>query len=271
MLGGTPAQDPLSQVVPGNDDMGGDRDAIVAQIAQLIEHPDPTQKPLWDGSGLPETAAEMLELDMEDLKRKVTLMLSQALGPADAAPDHPVDHPDPDNGAPAELVTTLADIVTAPDDQAELQANLRRLEALRTEPVGGLRGLWMWTVRTLAAGGRTGIESDVTAMFGMWSTKAEPLRAATMQRARQLAAKERTRLDNPAILLATNPDKVTGTLVDLLTRAKLERAGRSANGPMQKLTRLRANGPDFDLGGLLREVEQTAMDAAEASADGAVS
>ena len=46
MLGGTPAQDPLSQVVPGNDDMGGDRDAIVAQIAQLIEHPDPTQKPL---------------------------------------------------------------------------------------------------------------------------------------------------------------------------------------------------------------------------------
>ena len=50
MLGGTPAQDPLSQVVPGNDDMGGDRDAIVAQIAQLIEHPDPTQKPLWDGS-----------------------------------------------------------------------------------------------------------------------------------------------------------------------------------------------------------------------------
>merc|ERR1711969_248450 len=121
--------------------MGGDRDAIVAQIAQLIEHPDPTQKPLWDGSGLPETAAEMLELDMEDLKRKVTLMLSQALGPADAAPDHPVDHPDPDNGTPAELVTTLADIVTAPDDQAELQANLRRLEALRTEPVGGLRGL----------------------------------------------------------------------------------------------------------------------------------
>ena len=82
MLGGTPAQDPLSQVVPGNDDMGGDRDAIVAQIAQLIEHPDPTQKPLWDGSGLPETAAEMQELDMEDLKRKVTLMLSQALGPA---------------------------------------------------------------------------------------------------------------------------------------------------------------------------------------------
>ena len=70
MLGGTPAQDPLSQVVPGNDDMGGDRDAIVAQIAQLIEHPDPTQKPLWDGSGLPETAAEMQELDMEDLARK---------------------------------------------------------------------------------------------------------------------------------------------------------------------------------------------------------
>ena len=49
-------------------------------------------------------------------------MLSQALGPADAAPDHPVDHPDPDNGTPAELVTTLADIVIAPDDQAELQA-----------------------------------------------------------------------------------------------------------------------------------------------------
>ena len=86
----------------------------------------------------------------------------------------------------------------------------------------------MWTVRTLAAGGRTDIESDVTAMFGMWSTKAEPLRTATMQRARQLAAKERTQLDNPAILLATNPDKVTGTLVDLLTRAKLERAGRAA-------------------------------------------
>ena len=141
MLGETPAQDPLSQVVPGNDDMGGDRDAIVAQIAQLIEHPDPTQKPLWDGSGLPETAAEMLELDMEDLKRKVTLMLSQALGPADAAPDHPVDHPDPGDGAPAELVTTLADIVIAPGDEAELQANLRRLEALRTEPVGGMRGL----------------------------------------------------------------------------------------------------------------------------------
>ena len=121
MLGGTPAQDPLSQVVPGKVDMGDDYDAIVVQMTQLMEHSDPAQKPPWDGSGLPETAAEMQELDMEDLKRKVTLMLSQALGPADAAPDHPVDHPDPDDGAPAELVTTLADIVIAPGDQVELQ------------------------------------------------------------------------------------------------------------------------------------------------------
>ena len=86
MLGGTPAQDPLSQVVPGKVDMGDDYDAIVVQMTQLMEHSDPAQKPPWDGSGLPETAAEMQELDMEDLKRKVTLMLSQALGPADAAP-----------------------------------------------------------------------------------------------------------------------------------------------------------------------------------------
>ena len=50
-----------------------------------------------------------------------------------------------------------------------------------------MRGLWMWTVRTLAAGDRTDIESDITAMLGMWSTKAEPLRAATMQQARQRA------------------------------------------------------------------------------------
>ena len=150
MPGETPAQDPLSQVVPGKEDMGDDYDAIVVQMTQLMEHSDPAQKPPWDGSGLPETVAEMQALDAEDLKRKVTLMLSQALGPADAAPDHPVDHPDPDDGTPAELVTTLADIVIAPGDQAELQANLRRLAALRTEPVGGMRGLWMWTVRTLA-------------------------------------------------------------------------------------------------------------------------
>ena len=65
MLGGTPAQDPLSQVVPGKEDMGDGYDAIVVQMAQLIEHPDPTQKPLWDGSGLPETAAEMQELDTD--------------------------------------------------------------------------------------------------------------------------------------------------------------------------------------------------------------
>ena len=76
MLGGTPAQDPLSQVVPGKVDMGDDYDAIVVQMTQLMEHSDPAQKPPWDGSGLPETAAEMQELDMEDLKRKVTLMLS---------------------------------------------------------------------------------------------------------------------------------------------------------------------------------------------------
>ena len=107
MLGGTPAQDPLSQVVPGKVDMGDDYDAIVVQMTQLMEHSDPAQKPPWDGSGLPETAAEMQELDMEDLKRKVTLMLSQALGPADAAPPHPVDHPDPEDGTPTELVTTL--------------------------------------------------------------------------------------------------------------------------------------------------------------------
>eukprot|EP01045_Picozoa_sp_COSAG04_P040626 COSAG04_NODE_11961_length_677_cov_0.635579_2_plen_142_part_00 len=141
MLGGTPAQDPLSQVVPGKADMGGDYDAIVVQMAQMIEHPDPAQKPPWDGSGLPETVAEMQELDKGDLKRKVMRMLSQALGPAEAAPNHPVDHPNPDDGTPAELVTALADIVIAPGDQAELQANLRRLEALRTEPVGGMRGL----------------------------------------------------------------------------------------------------------------------------------
>ena len=141
MPGETPAQDPLSQVVPGKEDMGDDYDAIVVQMTQLMEHSDPAQKPPWDGSGLPETVAEMQALDAEDLKHKVTLMLSQALGPADAAPDHPVDHANPDDGTPAELVTTLANIVTAPDDQAELQANLRRLEALRTEPVGGMRGL----------------------------------------------------------------------------------------------------------------------------------
>ena len=55
MLGGTPAQDPLSQVVPGKEDMGDDYDAIVVQMAQLMEYPDPAQKPPWDGSGLPET------------------------------------------------------------------------------------------------------------------------------------------------------------------------------------------------------------------------
>ena len=78
MLGGTPAHDPLSQVIPGKEDMGDDYDAIVVQMTQLIEHSDPAQKPPWDGSGLPETAAEMQELDMEDLKRKVTLMLSRS-------------------------------------------------------------------------------------------------------------------------------------------------------------------------------------------------
>ena len=76
MPGGTPAHDPLSQVVPGKADMGDDYDAIVAQMTQLVEHSDPAQQPPWDGSGLPETAAEMQELDMEDLKRKVTMMLS---------------------------------------------------------------------------------------------------------------------------------------------------------------------------------------------------
>ena len=73
MPGGTPAHDPLSQVVPGKADMGDDYDAIVVQMTQLVEHSDPAQQPPWDGSGLPETAAEMQELDMEDLKRKVTL------------------------------------------------------------------------------------------------------------------------------------------------------------------------------------------------------
>ena len=63
MLGGTPAQDPLSQVVPGKEDMGDDYDAIVVQMTQLMEHSDPAQKPPWDGSGLPETAAEMQELE----------------------------------------------------------------------------------------------------------------------------------------------------------------------------------------------------------------
>ena len=100
--------------------MGDDYDAIVVQMTQLVEHSDPAQRPPWDGSGLPETAAEMQELDMEDLRRKVTLMLSQALGPADAAPDHPVDHPAPGDGAPAELVTTLGRTLqfTLPADDA---------------------------------------------------------------------------------------------------------------------------------------------------------
>ena len=31
-----------------------------------MEHSDPAQQPPWDGSGLPETAAEMQELDMEE-------------------------------------------------------------------------------------------------------------------------------------------------------------------------------------------------------------
>ena len=69
MPGGTPAHDPLSQVVPGKADMGDDYDAIVVQMTQLVEHSDPAQQPPWDGSGLPETVAEMQELDMEDLKR----------------------------------------------------------------------------------------------------------------------------------------------------------------------------------------------------------
>ena len=77
MPGGTPAHDPLSQVVPGKADVGDDYDAIVAQMTQLVEHSDPAQQPPWDGSGLPETAAEMQELDMEDLKRKVTLGCDQ--------------------------------------------------------------------------------------------------------------------------------------------------------------------------------------------------
>ena len=67
MPGETPAQDPLSQVVPGKVDMGDDYDAIVVQMAQLMEHSDPAQKPPWDGSGLPETVAEMQALDAEDL------------------------------------------------------------------------------------------------------------------------------------------------------------------------------------------------------------
>ena len=139
MLGGTPAQDPLSQVVPGKVDMGDDYDAIVVQMTQLMEHSDPAQKPPWDGSGLPETAAEMQELDMEDLKRKVTLMLSQALGPADAAPDHPVDHPDPEDGTPAELVTTLADIVIAPDGHTSSATRYLQPRALTERATGGMR------------------------------------------------------------------------------------------------------------------------------------
>ena len=63
MSGETPAQDPLSQVVPGKEDMGDDYDAIVVQMTQLMEHSDPAQKPPWDGSGLPETVAEMQALD----------------------------------------------------------------------------------------------------------------------------------------------------------------------------------------------------------------
>ena len=74
MPGETPAQDPLSQVVPGKEDMGDDYDAIVVQMTQLMEHSDPAQKPPWDGSGLPETVAEMQALDAEDLKRKVTAL-----------------------------------------------------------------------------------------------------------------------------------------------------------------------------------------------------
>ena len=65
MPGGTPAHDPLSQVVPGKADMGDDYDAIVVQMTQLVEHSDPAQQPPWDGSGLPETAAEMQELGYE--------------------------------------------------------------------------------------------------------------------------------------------------------------------------------------------------------------
>ena len=52
MPGGTPAHDPLSQVVPGKADMGDDYDAIVVQMTQLMEHSDPAQQPPWDGSGL---------------------------------------------------------------------------------------------------------------------------------------------------------------------------------------------------------------------------
>ena len=50
MPGETPAQDPLSQVVPGKEDMGDDYDAIVVQMTQLVEHSDPAQQPPWDGS-----------------------------------------------------------------------------------------------------------------------------------------------------------------------------------------------------------------------------
>ena len=78
MPGETPAQDPLSQVVPGKADMGDDYDAIVVQMTQLMEHSDPAQKPPWDGSGLPETVAEMQALDAEDLKRKESITDSRA-------------------------------------------------------------------------------------------------------------------------------------------------------------------------------------------------
>ena len=57
MPGETPAQDPLSQVVPGKEDMGDDYDAIVVQMTQLMEHSDPAQKPPWDGSGLGSSSA----------------------------------------------------------------------------------------------------------------------------------------------------------------------------------------------------------------------
>ena len=62
MPGGTPAHDPLSQVVPGKVDMGDDYDAIVVQMTQLMEHSDPAQQPPWYESGLPETVAEMQAL-----------------------------------------------------------------------------------------------------------------------------------------------------------------------------------------------------------------
>ena len=69
MLGGTPAQDPLSQVVPGKVDMGDDYDAIVVQMTQLMEHSDPAQKPPWSTTRWPEMATTAKQADTKGVKR----------------------------------------------------------------------------------------------------------------------------------------------------------------------------------------------------------